>query len=91
MFSCIGQSPGKYHGYVKDYVVGGTYNDASDPKDMIVPDLKRVAKSKMNSKFTRSNHDIHKAINNVVNRKNKFQEKNQLKSGNYFSMSLFGL
>jgi hypothetical protein len=47
---------------------------------MFVSDLRKVAKSKMSSKFTKSSKDIHDAMNKVVNRKNKFQENMELKA-----------
>lgn len=58
--SVLGQDMGKYHGYVKDFKQGGTYNPESDsPSNMIVSDLNKVAKSKLKNKFTRSNSSIH--------------------------------
>ena len=47
--SVFGQSPGKYHGFVKDYKSGGTYNTQNDEK-MIVDDFTYYTKFKLMQK-----------------------------------------
>ena len=66
----LGQTPGKYHGYVKDYAKGGTYKESSDGvDDMIIKDLHKQAKSKIKGfNFIQSNKNADKILNMIKNK-----------------------